>query len=80
MKFTKKRAGKVFVGELVKTINEVYVKRNKYEWRYCLVLMDSDGKWLCLDTWRTNAFRKAERELISYGWKKALSGTLGASI
>jgi len=39
-------------------------------WTPRLALLDKDGRWLTTLHWRSNAWKKAERELVAMGWVK----------
>ena len=46
---------------------EVRTSRRCY-WAYCLALVDYRQRYQCSQTWRSNAYRKAIKELEASGW------------
>ena len=52
-------------GELTETAVECGAN---YTWRTRLALLDDNGHWLYTNHWRTNAHKKAARELTAAGW------------
>lgn len=57
-------------GKLKGTLRVTQKEGYKYRWVNCLALLDEDGRWLSSMSWRTNHFKKAERDLLSMGFKK----------
>ena len=57
-------------GKLEGTLTLTQNENHKYRWVNCLALLDKDGRWLYNVSWRTNHFKKAEKEILSLGFKK----------
>lgn len=57
--------------QVTQTEKSSFTKRGlTYRWVSCLALLDENGKWLYCCYWRSNAWKKAEKELIEAGFKK----------
>ena len=55
------------VGTLTMTLHE---RGQGYKWIPTLALLDDKGRWLCSGWWKPNAWRQAEKDLLSMGYVK----------
>jgi hypothetical protein len=63
-KFKSLRTG--YIGTLRVTKRE----GSGYKWVDCLALIDDNGYWVVSDYWRSNAHKKAERDLLDWGYER----------
>jgi len=61
--------GRKFVkGKLVGTLKVTQKEGAGYRWVGCLALLSDTGQWMHTESWRTNRYIKAYKELTDAGW------------